>query len=422
MHARVWLAAASVVLALAGVASAQLGDSSFDQIDHPAIQYTTRPTRDPAAALNRRLETGELQLSFDARYGYLPSLLKALGIPVESQLVVFSKTSTQFNLINPQNPRTLYFNDSVAVGSMRGGFVLEVASEDPEQGTIFYDLDQQQRERPTLRRSRACLRCHHSLYTNGVPGLLVRSTPTAADGTALPWTRNAATDHATPFDQRWGGWYVTGKTSGFSHKGNVFATDPATPAAERSQELDTLESRFDTNAYLSPYSDVVALLVLEHQAHLTNLLTRLGWETRAAAFDPKAVGSKFSFDAAVTGIADYLLFIDEAPLPGKIQGTSGFAEQFANRGPFDEQGRSLRQFDLERRMMRYPCSYMIYAPVFDQLPARARDAIYKRMWDILSGTERAGKYARLSDSDRVAILQILRETKKGLPEYFKAKG
>jgi hypothetical protein len=162
-------------------------------------------------------------------------------------------------------------------------------------------------------------------------------------------------------------------------------------------------------------------MVLEHQAHLTNLLTRLGWETRAAAFDAKTARSKFSFDAAVTEIADYLLFINEAPLPGTIQGTSGFAEQFSERGPFDRQGRSLRQFDLERRMMRYPCSYMIYAPVFDQLPARARDAIYKRLWDILNGSERAEKYARLSNSDRVAILEILRETKKGLPEYFKAK-
>src|SRR5215510_14170865 len=179
------------VLALATAISAQLGDSSFDQFDHPAIQYMTRPVRDPIAALNRRLQSGEVRLSFNAGgNGYLPSLLKALDIAVESQLVVFSKTSTQMNLISPRNPRAVYFNDSVSVGWMRGTFVLEVASQDPEQGTIFYELDQQPVDKPTLRRTRACLRCHHSMYTNGIPGRLMRTTPTAPDGTAQAWTKN----------------------------------------------------------------------------------------------------------------------------------------------------------------------------------------------------------------------------------------
>ena len=123
--------------------------------------------------------------------------------------------------------------------------------------------------------------------------------------------------------------------------------------------------------------------------------------------------------STVTEIVDYLLFVDEAPLPGRVQGTSGFAEQVAQRGPFDQQGRSLRQFDLSRRLMRYPCSYLIYSPVFDALPAQPREAIYQRMWQILSGHERSGRYARLSESDRVAIVQILRDTKKGLPGYFR---
>jgi hypothetical protein len=418
MRVSLWLVAASVVFAFAAIASAQLGDSSFEQLDHPAIQYS-RAARDPVAALNRRIQAGELQLGFDERHGYLPSLLKALQIPIQSQVAVFSKTSTQLNFVHPQNPRMIYFNDSVALAWIRGGFVLELAAEDPEQGTIFYEIDQQRTARPPLRRTRACLRCHHSLYTSGVPGLLVRSTPTAADGTARPWTRNLTTDHRSPFDQRWGGWYVTGRTTGLAHMGNVFATNPALPV-EHSPDLDTLANTFDTAPYLSPYSDIVALMVLEHQTHLTNMLTRLGWETRAGAYQPRTEPARpFSFDAAVTEIVDYLLFVDEAPLPGRIQGTSGFAEEFAERGPFDSRGRSLRQLDLERRMMRYPCSYMIYAPVFDQLPARARDAIYRRMWQILSGSDRAEKYARLSDADRVAILAILRETKKGLPDYFR---
>jgi hypothetical protein len=429
MRRSLWFSVAVASAALAGVASAQLGDSSFDQLDHPAIQYSTRVARDPVGALAQRIARGDVQLSFDTGTGYLRSLLRALDIPIESQVAVFSKTSTQSNLIHPGNPRGVYFNDQVSVGWMRGTFVLEIAAQDPEQGTIFYEVDQQPAEKPALRRTRACLRCHHSIYTDGVPGRLVRSTLTAADGVALPWSKNTASDHRTPFDQRWGGWYVTGTTSGFPHMGNVLAGSAATGAAERSPDLETLEGKFETRAYLSPYSDVVALMVLEHQAHLINLLTRLDWETRARDYDAQAGRSTydqplhpralFSFDAAVTEVVDYLLFVDEAPLPGRIQGTSGFAEQFAQRGPFDNQGRSLRQLDLNRRLMRYPCSYLIYSPVFDALPAQPREAIYQRMWQILSGHERSERYARLSESDRVAIVQILRETKKGLPDYFR---
>ena len=117
-------------------------------------------------------------------------------------------------------------------------------------------------------------------------------------------------------------------------------------------------------------------------------------------------------------LVDYLLFVDEAPLAGRIQGSSGFAEKFSAQGPRDSQGRSLRQFDLERRLMRYPCSYMIYAEAFDALPPVAKDTIYERMWQVLSGQEKQAPYTRLSLADRQAIVEILRETKKGLPDYF----
>ena len=427
MRFGLWLVAGVASFALASVASAQLGDSSFDQFDHPAIEYLARPARDPVSALIRRIDAGDLQLSFDAQDGYLPALLKALEIPTESQVVVFSKTSTQLNLINPRNPRAVYFNDSVSLGWTRGTFVLEVASQDPILGTIFYELDQHRVEKPTLRRTRACLRCHHSLYTNGVPGRLVRSMATAADGSTLAGTRNLVTDHRTPYDQRWGGWYVTGRTGGLVHMGNSFATSLNGTTIERSPDLATLQGKFDTTGYLTPYSDIVALMVLEHQAHLMNLLTRLGWETRAADYETQTGDSSllppgrasFSFDRAVTEIVDYLLFVDEAPLPGPVEGTSGFAEEFTRRGPFDRRGRSLRQLDLERRLMRYPCSYVIYSPVFDELPDRARDAIYRRLWQVLGGNDQSGKYSLLSENDRTAIVQILRETKPGLPDYFR---
>jgi hypothetical protein len=195
--------------------------------------------------------------------------------------------------------------------------------------------------------------------------------------------------------------------------------------------MGPIQVELNSAAYLSPHSDIVALMVFNHQVQMINLLTRVGWETRFALYEEKAA----SFPLAASpgthrelttrllrdgskDLVDYLLFIDEVPLSGKIEGSSGFTEKFADRGPSDHRGRSLREFDLERRLMRYPCSYMIYSEAFDSLLAEAREAIYKRMWQILSGQERDQRYARLSLADRQAIVEILRDTKPGLPDYF----
>jgi hypothetical protein len=125
---------------------------------------------------------------------------------------------------------------------------------------------------------------------------------------------------------------------------------------------------------------------------------------------------------AVNELVDYLLFIDEQPLTAPVQGKSGFAEKFAARGPADRRGRSLRQLDLERRLLRYPCSFMIYSAAFAALPADVRHAIYRRMWDVLSGRDAGEKYARLSAGDRRAVTEILLETIPDLPFEFRARG
>jgi hypothetical protein len=183
----------------------------------------------------------------------------------------------------------------------------------------------------------------------------------------------------------------------------------------------SLQNKFDTNAYLSSHSDIVALLVFDHQMYMTNLITRVGWEVRCALYD-KASNGAFTtlLRESANELVDYLLFIDEAPLPGTVQGASGFTEKFAAQGPFDSHGRSLRQFDLRTRLLRYPCSYMLYSQAFDSLPDQAKTAIYQRMWQILSGTEKGSRYTRLSLADRQAIVQILRDTKPGLPSYFQS--
>jgi hypothetical protein len=224
------------------------------------------------------------------------------------------------------------------------------------------------------------------------------------------------TDHRSPFEIRWGGWFVTGRHTASRHMGNAVATDPAdlgamiTPA---SVHVTSLEGRFDQTGYLSPGSDIVALLVLEHQAQMLNLITRAGWESRVGAADAGR-----PLEQAAAQLVDYLLFIDEAPLPGPIAGTTTFASTFAGAGPRDARGRSLRDLDLTRRLLKYPCSYLIYSEPFDAMPPAAKAAVYARMWEVLSGRETGDRYAVLSQADRAAILEILRETKKDLPEYF----
>jgi len=154
---------------------------------------------------------------------------------------------------------------------------------------------------------------------------------------------------------------------------------------------------------------------------MTDLLTSLGWQARMASSnnDPRqSAAAAVRLRAAAKDVADYMLFADEAELTGRVKGSSGFAESFSSRGPRDSRGRSLRDLDLEHRLMRYPCSYMIYAPVFDALPANAREIVYAELWSVLSGQSTDPRFARLSAADRTAIVEILRETKSELPSYF----
>jgi hypothetical protein len=120
-------------------------------------------------------------------------------------------------------------------------------------------------------------------------------------------------------------------------------------------------------------------------------------------------------------VVDYLLFVDEAPLADAIRGSSGFAERFSESGPRDSKGRSLHELDLRRRLMKYPCSYLIYSPAFDALPPAIKEPIFERLWQVLSGQDADPKYrATLSFADRAAIVEILRDTKQDLPSSFQA--
>jgi hypothetical protein len=419
----VTLASAVIFAVCTAVASGQVYLETLPT-EHPAIQYfQTRPD-DAVSRLTAQLERGTITLDFRADgTGYLASVLRHLGVHTDSQGLVFSKTSTQAAKISPRNPRAVYFADDVAVGFVRGGEVLELAARDPRQGVSFYTLDNQSQARPAFTRRDACLRCHDGPATGGVPGMFVSSVFPSATGT--PYTGGAiVTDHRTPFSDRWGGWYVNGRHGASRHRGNAVASNPAQPdvlATAGTQNLHDLIGRVETNAYLAPVSDIVALLTFEHQTQMTNLITRLGWEARIAHADSRTAAVTPALQSSIDGLVAYMLFADEPPLGDPVEGVSSFTRTFAERGPHDHQGRSLREFDLRTRLFRYPLSYMVYDAAFDALPAPILDRVYRRLFDALTEKDdEPPAFARLMHADRRAILEILKETKSNLPAYWRA--
>ncbi|MDP1572227.1 MAG: hypothetical protein Q8L86_19690 [Vicinamibacterales bacterium] len=414
---------AAVGLGLAAAlatAATQRDDAFGESRDHPAIAYTATAPDDAVARLNRRLASGDVTLRFDPRHGYLGSVLEALGVPVSSQVLVYSQTSFQAPLITFEQPRALFFTDEVAVGWVPPGEVLEVSALDPRQGTIYYELRQTPEAAPRFTRNDRCLACHISWDTRAVPGPLVQTAfPRRHD---REYANGFVVDHRVPLDERWGGWFVTGRRTPPAHVGNQALIQPAlTGRASRPRALTVVEGLPEGAGYLAGTSDVVALMVLDHQAHLTNLLTRAGWEARVAVHDGWLAANASTatlpprVQQAVDELADYMLFVDEAPIAGRIEGGSGFAEWFSAQGPRDAKGRSLRDLQLEGRLMRHPLSYMIYTAAFDALPPVVKQAVYRRLGAVLAGDDAAPKYRHLTPAVRQAVREILRETKPDLP-------
>jgi hypothetical protein len=372
-------------------------------------------------AINAQLKNGNVKMAFrDDGMGYLQSVLDTLNVPVESQVLVFSKTSFQAPRIAPRTPRALYFNDDITVGFVQTGDVVEVTSLDPKQGVIFYSLDQEEVAKPRFERRDTCLQCHQSGGTLGIPGLVVRSVVPETSGYPMFQAGTKITDHRSPIEDRWGGWYVTGKSTG-KHMGNQAAVDRDKP-----ESMKEITARFDGGRYLTPNSDVVALMVLEHQTQMINLIVRVNFEVRHALHHQQSMNQIFGDPAgtqsdstkrrireAAAELVDYMLFVEETPLKEPIVGSSGFAEMFAKKGP-------LRQFDLKTRMFRTPCSYMIYSAAFDGMGAEALDAVYRRLHQVLMGASGNAAHDRLTLTDRRNILRTLQETKKGLPEYLRS--
>jgi hypothetical protein len=425
-------------LVLGMVLAALAGLVRGGDIEQPPIRYSTAPAENVVSRLEQRLDAGRSPLAFEKHFGNLRSLLHALNVPESSQVLVFSKSSFQRQRIAPRTPRSLYFNDDVYVGFCQNGDVLEISAVDPQLGAVFYTLDQERAEKPTFtRQNDNCLICHGSSQNEGLPGHLVRSLYVDGEGLPILSAGSHRIDHTSPLVERWGGWYVTGTSGKQTHMGNLIVRDKRASGQidnPAGVNVTDLRGRIDPSRFLTPHSDIVALMVLEHQTGAQNLITRANFLTRFALRDEAEINQALGRPAgqrsestlsriqnAGEPLVKYLLFNGEAKLTDPIKGTSGFAGEFARRGPHDGRGRSLRDFDLRQRLFAYPCSYLIYSAALDGLPGPVKDYVYRRLWEVLSGQDTSADFAHLSAADRRNVLEILRATKANLPAYWKAK-
>lgn len=397
----------------------------FQGADHPLeydrepVNYSATQPNDPVAALQRKIASGEVRLNWDEKFGWLPSVLDAFGAKKSSQILVMSKTSLQRRHISPENPRSVFFGDDIYIGYIPGSPVMEISSVDPQLGGTFYFLEQEKVRKPKFIRSTDCLSCHGGQRSLGVPGHFVRSVPTDSNGELITLEEIRDIDQCTPLKDRWGGYYVTGKSGSQFHRGNLigegdmerFRREPGFKT-----NITDLRPFFDTTKYHGSGSDIVALMVLEHQAHMHNYIARLSIEARMML---ATYGHVRYIRTQVDAFLRYLLFTEEFPLAQKIEGSPDFIRDFEARGISDSKGRSLRQFDLTTRLFKYPCSFLIYAPTFDAIEPQIKEVILQKLHDILTGKNTEEQFAKLKAEDRKAILEILLETKKNLPDYWR---
>lgn len=386
----------------------------------PPVDYFGDRTDEPVGRLRENLARGDVRLEFDEQRGYLPALLRALKIPVESQMLVFAKNSVHARLISPDNPRALYFNDEVYVGWVPGAPMLEISAVDPQKGAVFYTLSQAPGPPARLERQESCLLCHASTNTLSIPGHVVRSFLTDSQGN--PTRGYSRVTDALPLSKHFGGWYVTGDWGAQPHWGNQAAEKEP---ADRRREPDApgtkarLEGRLGVSKYLSSKSDIVALLVHEHQTHVHNLLTRVNFEERLRRWQvtrhidgrdtivTETEAAPTTASATEEELIRALLCIDSADFASPIEGDSGFAEQFERLAPVDAKGRSLRQLDLQTRLFKHRCSYLIRSHAFRALPEPARSRIAGRLRDVLSAGNPPAAYATIPHSERATLVEML---------------
>lgn len=422
-----------LAVALPGVSHA-LGKEMFEQ---PPVNYSASQPKDAVTRLQAQLADGRVSLGGRERE-IVSGLLRELHVPVESQVLVFSKTSLQRQRISPDRPRAIYFSDDCYVAWVPSGLV-EVTAIDPLLGPVFYALDPKATLVGASRsfvRDEDCLRCHGGTFVRDIPGLFVRSLHTDENGEPLFRGGSEVVDFRTPFTNRWGGWYVTGKHGRTLHRGNVFTREKGDELIvdfQQGANVTSLAPYFDTKRYLTNSSDIVALLVLEHQTTMQNTVTRAGMNCRRMLEYQRALQRELQessteelaydsvrsvFAGAVRELVDDLLFYDEAVLPDGLEGMPAYQRVFQANARRASDGRSLKDLSLKGRMFQNRCSYLIYSDSFLALPPELKKQVYARLEQILEGKNAESRYSYLGKEERIRITRILRETHPEFSTFF----
>lgn len=394
----------------------------------PPIHYSEATASNRVSALAARLLADPALIKGESEQATLRKTLGLLGIPVETQVLVFSKTSLQRGLISPKTPRALYFSDDAYLGWVPGG-LMELAVTDPSLGLAFYRFDARSHKRPPMiERDDDCLSCHAGPLTRDWPALLARSVFPDETGEPIGPAGSFLVEQDTVLSNRWGGWYVTGRHGGETHLGNLVVAefDPGQPVDRTpGANLTDLATLVSTAPYPRTGSDIVALLVLEHQVGMHNRFAegalRVRQWTHYQRELQRELGEPVSEEPVGTAlrvvqgeaqrIIEHLLFVGEAALPeGGIQGDPAFQEAFRRDRHADSQGRSLKDLDLQTRMFQWRCSYLIYSDAFASLPATLRTEVLRRLWQILAGDEPPRPFTHLPAEERAAIHGILLAT------------
>lgn len=415
-----FLALAASLASIEGVAQNRRSDYEL-----PPINYSSRKPDDAVARLLERIAASQAGFGGSDLH-ILREVLRELQVPVESQIVVFSRTSMQGGLINARNPRALYFSDSVYVGWVPGGLI-EVAAVDAELGPIYYGFDPQDARdaRRTFVRETSCLRCHGGSTGRDIPALFARSVIANERGLLVGGREFGLMDDTMPFEQRWGGWYVTGYSGSVPHRGNAFGREREggvefVPSEWRPAELSEY---FDPSGYLADTSDIGALLVFQHQLTMHNVLTRASHRSHRALAETLAEDERQSvLQSVAEEVVDHLLFRDSAPLPAGVVVGDAFRRAFMEDARRTAAGASLKDFAGGGRLFAQRCSFLIHSDSFAALPGALKEIVFGRLHTALTESGPAERYAYLEPDERGRILAILGETHPEAREAFRRHG
>lgn len=407
----------SFLLLLSSFLAAPAAD--YRDFDQPPHDYWKRAPKDRVSRWMTNLTAGRVELDYSGEKAFVASVLKSLDIPASSQMLLFSTTSLQLSLISPRSPRALYFNDDIYLGYVLGGKI-EIVSIDPDLGGVFYIFDiPRNGQPPRPDRATRCMNCHAREDTGYVPGLVAKSVIPGPTGGSLESFRQEQSGHGIPFNQRFGGWYLTGTGDYTNHLANFYGQSTPQGILRRPIVPGTT---FNYDRYLMPSSDILPQLLHEHQIGFVNRAIEASYRTRTCLFEG---GGKLTpahtamLDQQARSLTRYLLFADEAPLPkGGVAGDAEFKRDFTSVRRLGPGGASLKDFDLRTRLFQHRCSYMIYSLAFQGLPPELKQRVFARLAEALNTTKPDAEYAYLPAAEKQTLRGILKATLPELPKTW----